>query len=191
MLNVEERIKCSEYFNILHDEVEKLGGLDGDFIIYGYGKLGKYIYSLFEDKCCGIVDQSSTLLSTNFDKSLVYSPKNLVNMEYKKIVISVIGREIEIIDYLLSELGVMREDIYVFEIGNATSSSYQPIFPKNNRYTPWNIDNNFMEVYKLIQKYTLVDIYRCYELWSLVRQVAKLDYGALVEVGVWKGGSEH
>jgi O-methyltransferase len=35
---------------------------------------------------------------------------------------------------------------------------------------------------------TLVDVYRCYELWTLVEQVLPLP-GDILEVGVWKGGT--
>ncbi|MQA75091.1 MAG: methyltransferase [Solirubrobacterales bacterium] len=55
-------------------------------------------------------------------------------------------------------------------------------------YAPWQADPEFQEIYREVRKNTLVDIWRCYELWSLVgelRQVA----GAIVEVGVWRGGS--
>jgi O-methyltransferase len=40
-----------------------------------------------------------------------------------------------------------------------------------------------------VQDATLVDKYRCFELWRLVEQSAKLDTGALIEVGVWRGGT--
>jgi O-methyltransferase len=40
-----------------------------------------------------------------------------------------------------------------------------------------------------VRRHTLVDPLRCYELWSLVQQSAKLSEGALIEVGVWRGGT--
>lgn len=55
-------------------------------------------------------------------------------------------------------------------------------------YAPWLSDSLFNETYKIIRSYTLVDIYRCYELWQLIEEVEKLD-GALIEVGIWRGGS--
>jgi O-methyltransferase len=33
-----------------------------------------------------------------------------------------------------------------------------------------------------------VDLYRCWELWALVDQCAKLD-GDIIEIGVWRGGT--
>lgn len=56
-------------------------------------------------------------------------------------------------------------------------------------YSPWNIDKEFQEVYNKIRNHTLVDILRCYEIWKLVEQVSKLNQGACIEVGTWKGGT--
>ena len=66
-------------------------------------------------------------------------------------------------------------------------AGYEPVLPIAT-YAPWLSDNAFRETYKVIKDYTLVDRYRCHELWQLVKESAKLE-GALIEVGVWKGGS--
>jgi len=55
-------------------------------------------------------------------------------------------------------------------------------------YAPWNVDKEFKELYKTIENHTLVDKYRCYELWQLIEQVKDIP-GALIEIGVWRGGS--
>lgn len=55
-------------------------------------------------------------------------------------------------------------------------------------YSPWLADAAFTAVYQRIKKFTLVDIYRCYELWELAKQSVRVD-GAIVEVGVWRGGT--
>ena len=70
---------------------------------------------------------------------------------------------------------------------SADSSEYEQIYPSAN-YAPWKSDVEFQSTYKLIQRNTLVDIYRCWELWTLVGQTAKLD-GGILEVGVWRGGT--
>ena len=56
-------------------------------------------------------------------------------------------------------------------------------------YSPWNVDQPFMEAYEKMKEYTLVDIYRCYELWKLAEQTSKLEEGSIMEVGVWRGGT--
>jgi O-methyltransferase len=55
-------------------------------------------------------------------------------------------------------------------------------------YSPWRTNEEFSRVYNLIRSNTLVDEYRCYELWLLAKQMDRLS-GSFIEVGVWKGGT--
>ncbi len=55
-------------------------------------------------------------------------------------------------------------------------------------YSPWLDDREFIRAYGLIKKNTLVDQYRCFELWELLGQVSSLP-GDILEVGVWRGGT--
>lgn len=62
------------------------------------------------------------------------------------------------------------------------------LFPKNT-YSPWLGDENFLNYYNQIKdSHTLVDVYRCYELWALAKQYANKE-GDILEVGVWRGGT--
>ena len=55
-------------------------------------------------------------------------------------------------------------------------------------YSPWLLDDAFQDVYQRIKSHTLVDIYRCYELWTLGQQLSHVP-GNFLEVGVWRGGT--
>ena len=55
-------------------------------------------------------------------------------------------------------------------------------------YSPWLYDKQFLAVYKEVKEHTLVDIYRCYELWTLAKSVGQIP-GSILEVGVWRGGT--
>ncbi len=55
-------------------------------------------------------------------------------------------------------------------------------------YSPWLSDAEFLAAYERIRRNTLVDQYRCYELWQLARQSVSVE-GAILEVGVWRGGT--
>lgn len=55
-------------------------------------------------------------------------------------------------------------------------------------YSPWYEDNDFVATLEAVKNNTLVDIYRCWELWALVKQLSSSG-GHVLEVGVWKGGS--
>ena len=67
------------------------------------------------------------------------------------------------------------------------SGFHEMVLPKAT-HAPWLSDRAFNEIYDTVKDYTLVDKYRCYELWQLVAECVKLQ-GALIEVGVWRGGS--
>ncbi|MCD5362264.1 TylF/MycF/NovP-related O-methyltransferase [Chromobacterium aquaticum] len=64
---------------------------------------------------------------------------------------------------------------------------YQQLTPGAS-YSPWYSDEEFMRCYLAIHQNTLVDLYRCYGLWSLARQLSNID-GCFLEVGVWRGGT--
>ena len=66
---------------------------------------------------------------------------------------------------------------------------HAPVLPVKATYSPWLTDENFQSSFREVTGYTLVDLFRCYELWSLVGQSAKLSAGAMIEVGVWRGGT--
>ena len=55
-------------------------------------------------------------------------------------------------------------------------------------YAPWNSSVDFQAVWAAVRNNTLVDMFRCWELWHLVGQTAKLS-GSFIEVGVWRGGT--
>jgi O-methyltransferase len=71
-----------------------------------------------------------------------------------------------------------------YEITRRNTEAIKPLAT----YAPWQTDRDFMAVYQAIRLHTMVDIYRCYELWMLVEQVRHIP-GDIVEVGVWRGGS--
>ena len=55
-------------------------------------------------------------------------------------------------------------------------------------YSPWYGDSAFMSAFTTLQPLTLVDIYRCHEIWDLLLQTVYVP-GDAIEIGVWKGGT--
>ncbi len=55
-------------------------------------------------------------------------------------------------------------------------------------YSPWLTDDEFQPVYQRVRSHTLVDVWRCYELWQLLGEVKSFP-GGILEVGVWRGGT--
>ena len=65
---------------------------------------------------------------------------------------------------------------------------YGGIYTRSS-YAPWKGDVEFQRVFSVIRSHTLVDEYRCYELWTLCTQLDALEPGDLLEIGVWRGGT--
>jgi O-methyltransferase len=89
-------------------------------------------------------------------------------------------------------LGLLRR--FDYQLMNAPplvadgSGTHEEVHPWAT-YAPWKTDAAFIATYNAIREHTLVDRYRCWELWTLVAQSAKLARGAFLEVGVWRGGT--
>lgn len=72
--------------------------------------------------------------------------------------------------------------------GEAVRSGAHAMAYPISTYAPWQADADFQRVYQQVKSNTLVDVWRCYELWSLLAESAETP-GAVLEVGVWRGGS--
>lgn len=55
-------------------------------------------------------------------------------------------------------------------------------------YSPWLLDREFAVCHAVVRDYTLVDLFRCWELWHLLAQTRALG-GDVLEVGTWRGGT--
>jgi len=78
----------------------------------------------------------------------------------------------------------------VIEPGYRGEYNYEKVSPLAT-LALWRNDKDFMQIFELIKDgKTLVDIYRCYELWTLTEEVQKLpEKGDFIEIGVWRGGT--
>jgi O-methyltransferase len=75
-----------------------------------------------------------------------------------------------------------------FMRGEAVRSGAHEMAYPISTYAPWQSDQDFRRVYDQVRKNTLVDVWRLYELWSVVGELADVP-GGILEVGVWRGGS--
>jgi O-methyltransferase len=69
----------------------------------------------------------------------------------------------------------------------AAPITHRPVTP-NATYSPWLDDPAFTAALKSVEGHTMVDFYRCYELWMLVGQITHIP-GDILEIGVWRGGT--
>ena len=101
-----QQINFSQLFNKLFGKIEELKQKNNYYALYGYGTIGKTIQALIPEKIVGYVDMAD---ENNH-------PKNLKNMKYDKIIISVLGREKEIIKYLSKKLNIGEDKIITLEL---------------------------------------------------------------------------
>jgi len=95
-----------ESYNRVFEAISKLQATNAQYIIYGYGTMGKTVHAILKEQIVGIVDISSTLLSNKIDKNMIYSPKNLPHMPCDNIIICAVGHEQSVQKYLTEELGI-------------------------------------------------------------------------------------
>jgi len=72
--------------------------------------------------------------------------------------------------------------------GEAVRSGEHAMAYPISSYAPWQGDLEFQRTYTAVKRNTLVDVWRCHELWSLLGELAEIP-GDVIEVGVWRGGS--
>lgn len=139
-----------------------------------------------------IIDNIEEKWGKRFFNKLVYNPEKIKEEKLSEIQIllafSPSGFTNKMVSNQLKDMGLI-EDYHFMNIYDILPSSYpyQKISPLST-YAPWQSDTDFQYYYNVIKDRTLVDIYRCYELWKIIEQVSELE-GALIEIGVWKGGT--
>lgn len=106
----------SKQFNILYSQLDELKHKNEHYVIYGAGTISNLIYSILESSIVAKVDQKSALISDLIKSNEVYNPKNIKNIKFDRVIISVLGREEEIIKYLTDELNIPIEKIIVLNI---------------------------------------------------------------------------
>ena len=77
---------------------------------------------------------------------------------------------------------------YVVAKTHVPAVGHQRAYPYAT-YAPWLADTDFLKCYESVRSHTLVDRYRCWEIWELLKESAKLERGDCIEIGVWRGGT--
>ncbi|WP_345993144.1 glycosyltransferase family 9 protein [Sulfurimonas sp. HSL-1716] len=103
-------------YSLIFAEIMNLKQSGSRFVIYGNGSFGQTIDKFLGDACIAIVDNNSSLVGQTADKKNIHSPKSLEYIEFDKIIISLLGRENEIIKDLVEKHHVAHEKIIKFKI---------------------------------------------------------------------------
>ncbi|RAJ04891.1 glycosyltransferase family 2 protein [Aeromonas salmonicida] len=105
------------YFSTLFNEMTKqLSGIFSTrrrIVLYGYGQIGQFIYSFYQSHVSLVVDMGAQIRST-FD--FVVHPSTLKECDCDLVLISVLGREQEIAEYLKKECDIDAEQIVTLSL---------------------------------------------------------------------------
>ncbi len=145
-------------------------------------------------KPVGVFDNFVMEKAVNVDGRVipVLPGKHLSSYKNYKIILCILKRESRCVvqEYLMEE-GLTDRKNYIdgYACGSTVGAEqypYEIIHPKAY-YAPWRKDMDFFRAYEAIQDSTMVDLYRCYELWQLLLQTGKCSGGDVLEVGVFRG----
>lgn len=100
------KLGFSDEFRNFYNKIISLKDSKYSYILYGNGTIGKTIQKLIPEKIVAYVDINDK------DKH----PSTLKNIKYDRIIISVLGREKEIIQYLTKELNIDINKIITIEL---------------------------------------------------------------------------
>lgn len=103
----------SKSFNLFYSQLEEIKQKYQKIALYGYGTLGKIITQILNNRIEVIIDQSE-IIDTELCIPII-NIRDFHKYSYDIIIISVLGRETEIINTLL-EYKVAKNDIFTFKI---------------------------------------------------------------------------
>lgn len=97
-------------FNLYLGEINDLAQ-KSKFIVYGFGNFGKFVVQQFESSVVAIFDRSDSILPrTGFT---FISPSQLLDLSTTyPVLITVLGREVEIEQYLMNFVGIGKDRIF-------------------------------------------------------------------------------
>ncbi len=173
------------YWKIRNAIEQALNSGKQNFIIYPYGECGVVAKQILND-CFGIKEEYIV------DNRLAAFNKNIKKLDF----CLELDRNQYTVLFTCENRGVYFEVLQDLERCFAKNNiveifaidPYEKIFP-DATYAPWRKDAEFLKIYEKIRDITLVDLYRCYELWHLLIQSKKCAAGNILEVGVYKGGT--
>ncbi|RXJ66611.1 hypothetical protein CRV08_12335 [Halarcobacter ebronensis] len=117
-INYKNNLDFSKNFNAFYETLNHYQKMYSKLIIYGAGTIGQTVYKLIDKNIIvSIVDRNKDIIN-NLDcsiKGLEYL-NTINNNDYDKILITVLGREEEIIDELISKYNINPSKFLMFNI---------------------------------------------------------------------------
>jgi len=102
----------SSQFSETFHKISELAKQDARYVVYGHGSMGEVLHKFLGEKIVAFVDKKGAVYDGSVSKNQgVYLPEALKALSYDYVVISVLDREVEISQELISVYGVLKEKI--------------------------------------------------------------------------------
>lgn len=106
----------SYMFSSLYLNILELIESKQKFILYGYGSFAKTLEYMMHDSLVGIMDKGIDIDRDEGESTLFVRSEQLKTLQYDKIIITVLGRENEIREYLVNELKIDADKIIALKV---------------------------------------------------------------------------
>ncbi|MFA6742470.1 MAG: methyltransferase domain-containing protein [Arcobacteraceae bacterium] len=126
----EQNYSFNKKINIFNNYLLDLMNKHNSIVLYGFGITARIIMSLYPDKIKLIVDNNVNKQNRKINNIDVKNPKELKEFNYDLIIITVLGREDEITDFLVEEMKVENKYISKFKMAYAVNSEENYMFAK-------------------------------------------------------------
>ena len=104
----------SKQFNKIIEQYLDFLQNNENIILYGNGTISNMLLKMNSKNIIGIIDKNN--LNPNSLLLPVFYPQFIQNVKYNKIILTVLGREKEIIEYLNKTFSIDTKNILVFDV---------------------------------------------------------------------------
>jgi hypothetical protein len=112
-LKNDDKLTFYKNFNIFFTKLNNLKDHKSTYLIYGYSSVGKIIATFLESQVLCFIDMKGEKSTSLINNISVYSHEIIDSISFDYIIISLIGREEEISNYLIEELQIPKEKIII------------------------------------------------------------------------------
>lgn len=111
-----DNLMFSKSFNLFYTQIEEIKQKYKKVALYGYGTIGKTIFQVMKENIVVVIDQNKHIKDSEISK--IITIREIPEYTFDIVLISVLGREKEIIEALLKE-NILRDKIKILEISYA------------------------------------------------------------------------
>lgn len=141
-----DNYRFSEILNTFVDFIESLRFQERCYLIYGAGRAGAIIARHMPERIVGFIDKSPQLIGTQIDGFDILAPGDIEKLQYDQLIISVLGREMEIARHLSRVYHVPENRMIWFNSKRVSLSFHADLDRVLEHLSPLNEQRIFVQI---------------------------------------------